>query len=162
MATPEARPATADDACELVRLRGIMLEVTDGLPTEPGPWQETAVKILRNRLTEPQPTMAAFVIDRPGEPGVLAACAIGTIEEHLGGPRNPDGLNGYVFNVCTEEAFRRRGFSRACLLSLISWYRLRGVRRISLRPSEDGAPLYRSLGFVDTTAMLLRLPADGS
>lgn len=161
MATPEARPATADDAWELVRLRGIMLEATDGLPTEPGPWQETAVKILRDRLTQPEPTMAAFVIDRPGEPGRLAACAVGTIEERLGGPRNPSGLNGYVFNVCTEEAFRRRGFSRACMLSLISWYVRRGVGRVALRPSEDGAPLYHSLGFVDTSSMLLRLAAAG-
>lgn len=161
MATPEARPATADDAWELVRLRGIMLEATDGLPTEPGPWQETAVKILRERLTQPEPTMAAFVIDRPGEPGMLAACAVGTIEERLGGPRNPGGLNGHIFNVCTEEAFRRRGFSRACLLSLISWYGRRGIRRVALRPSEDGAALYRSLGFVDTTAMMLHLPAAG-
>ena len=159
MATPDApaRRATADDAWELVRLRGIMLEATDGIPSEPGPWQEHTVKIVRRRLSEPEPTMAAFVIDRPGEPGMLAACAVGTIEERLGGPRNPSGLAGYVFNVCTEEPFRRRGFSRACLISLLSWYRESGVERIDLRPSEDGTALYRSLGFIDTPSMRLRL-----
>ena len=159
MATPDVRRATIDDAWELVRLRGIMLEATDGIPTEPGPWQGTSVKILRNRLSAPEPTMAAFVIDRPGEPGVLAACALGVIEERLGGPRNPSGLAGYVFNVCTEAAFRRRGYSRACMLSLLSWYRESGVERIDLRASDDGAPLYRALGFIDTLNMRLRLSA---
>ncbi|HZM74801.1 MAG TPA: GNAT family N-acetyltransferase [Candidatus Limnocylindrales bacterium] len=154
---PHVRRATTDDAWELVRLRGIMLEAVDGIPTAPGPWQQTTVKILRNRLTQPEPTMAAFVIDRPGEPGMLAACAVGTIEERLGGPRNPSGLAGYVFNVCTEGAFRRRGYSRACMLSLLSWYRESGVERIDLRASDDGAPLYRSLGFIDTLNMRLRL-----
>ena len=162
METPKARRATADDAWELVRLRGVMLEATDGIPTEPGPWQETSVKILRNRLSQPEPTMAAFVIDRPGEPGVLAACAVGTIEERLGGPRNPSGLAGYVFNVCTEAPFRRRGFSRACMLSLLTWYEMSGIERIDLRASEDGAPLYRALGFLDTPSMRLRLPAARS
>lgn len=158
METPDVRRATVDDAWELVRLRGIMLEATDGIPSEPGPWQETAVKVLRQRLTQPEPTMAAFVIDRPGEAGVLAACAVGTIEERLAGPRNRSGLHGYIFNVCTEAAFRRRGFSRACLRSLLSWYGGRGVERVGLRPSDEGAPLYRSLGFIDTTSMRLRLP----
>ena len=160
METPDVRRATAGDAWELVRLRGIMLEATDGIPSEPGPWQETTAKIVRHRLTQPEPTMAAFVIDRPGEPGVLAACAVGTIEERLGGPRNPSGMAGYVFNVCTEEAFRRRGYSRACMLSLLSWYRESGVERIDLRASDDGAPLYRSLGFIDTPSMRLRLRAE--
>jgi ribosomal protein S18 acetylase RimI-like enzyme len=159
METPEVRRATADDAWEIVRLRGIMLEATDGIPTEPGPWQETSVKILRNRLSQPEPTLAAFVIDRPGEPGVLAACAVGTIEERLGGPRNPSGLAGYVFNVCTEAGFRRRGFSRSCMTALLNWYQMSGVEKIDLRASEDGEPLYRSLGFTTTTNMRLRLPS---
>jgi GNAT superfamily N-acetyltransferase len=158
METPEARRATADDAWELVRLRGIMLEATNGVPVEPGPWQEEAVKIVRHRLSQPEPTMAAFVIERPGEPGALAACAVGSIEQRLAGPRNPNGLRGYVFNVCTESPFRRRGFSRACLLSLFSWYRDNGVEVIDLRASDEGAPLYRALGFVETTGMRLHLP----
>ena len=157
MRTLEVRRATPEDAAELVRLRGIMLEATDGIPTEPGPWQQRAVDLLRRRLSVAAPTMAAFVIDRPGEPGMLAACAVGVIEERLGGPRNPSGLAGYVFNVCTEAEFRRRGFSRACLNSLLSWYRESGVERIDLRASADGAPLYRAMGFIDTNNMRLRL-----
>ncbi|MFG3686370.1 GNAT family N-acetyltransferase [Micromonospora sp. NPDC047740] len=154
----DARPATPDDAAELVRLRGLMLAAVKGAEPPPGPWQDVARAQLREWLAEPEPSMAAFVVDAPD--GTLAACAVGTIERRLGGPDNPNGLTGYVFNVSTDPVHRRRGHSRACLTALLGWFHERGVRRIDLRASAAGRPLYRSLGFRETRdpAMRLALP----
>ncbi len=153
-----ARRATAGDADELVRLRGVMLRSLGG--NDPGDdWCESARQILRDLLPAPEPTMAAFVVDRPGGAG-LAACAVGTIEQRLGGPGDPAGRAGYVFSVATDPAHRRRGHSRQCLVALLGWFRAEGVRKVDLRASAEGEPLYRSLGFTRTRepAMRLRIP----
>ncbi|PWR12866.1 GNAT family N-acetyltransferase [Micromonospora sicca] len=158
----EVRRATVDDAAELVRLRGLMLASIAGAEPPPGPWQDAAGETLRDRLSDPDEPMAAFVVEAPEAPGSLAACAVGTIERRLGGPANPSGRVGYVFNVCTDPAHRRRGYSRACVTALLDWYRRRGVRTVDLRSSEPAQPLYRSLGFQPTRdpAMRLTLPAE--
>jgi GNAT superfamily N-acetyltransferase len=155
----EARRAVPDDAPELVRLRGVMLASLDGNEPPPGPWQDTAEGYLRSQLADPDGSLAAFVVDRPGGPGKLAACVVGTIEHRLPGPANPSGTTGYVFNVATDPDQRRRGYSRACLERLLDWYRQRGVTRVDLKASPEGEPLYASLGFARTgePAMRLRL-----
>ncbi|WP_091346265.1 GNAT family N-acetyltransferase [Micromonospora rhizosphaerae] len=152
-----ARRAMVDDAAELVRLRGLMIAALEGAEPPPGPWRDAARDTLRERLVEPEELMAAFVVDAPDRPGTLAACAVGTIDRRLGGPGNPSGLTGYVFNVCTDPGHRRRGYSRACMEALLDWYRRRGVLRVDLRASESGEPLYRSLGFRPTAGSTLRL-----
>ena len=99
-----------------------------------------------------------FVAENPDGPG-LASCAVGLIEERLGNPFNPDGRVGYVFNVATDPAMRRRGYSRACMEALLQWFRDQGVRAADLTASPDGEPLYASLGFTrkPDPAMRLRL-----
>ncbi|TDC81303.1 GNAT family N-acetyltransferase [Micromonospora sp. KC606] len=156
------RQAGPGDAAGIVRLRGVMLASMDGTEPPPGPWQEAARQVLRDRLGGPEATMAVFVVDAPDRPGLLAACATGTIDLRLGSPGNPTGRTGYVFNVVTEPGYRRRGYARACLAALLDWYRERGVGRVDLRASAEGEPLYRSLGFVDVSGptLRLRLPAS--
>lgn len=144
-----ARQATVDDAPELIRLRTVMLGVAWD-----DEWCEPALAVLSRRLAEPVPTMAAFVVDRPG--GGLAACATGTIEARLGGPGNPSGLVGYVFNVATDPDQRRRGHSRACLTALLGWFRGHDIRTVDLRASAMAEPLYRSLGFQRTVDPAMR------
>lgn len=149
-----ARRAQPDDAAELVRLREVLLRSfgSDGWNDD---WRETSRQTLVRRLAGPEPTMAAFVVDRPG--GGLAACVVGTIEERLGSPIDPAGRSGYVFNVATDPDQRRRGYSRLCMTALVDWFRSRGIRRIDLRASPEGEPLYLSLGFVRTEDPAMRL-----
>jgi GNAT superfamily N-acetyltransferase len=156
----EVRAAQTADAAELVRLRGVMLSGMHGVAPEPGSWQEIGVSTLLRRLAEPECSMAAFVVDRPDNPGRLAACAVGTIDERLGTPDNPSGRSGYLFNVATDPEYRRRGYSRACVSALLDWFRERGVHLFGLAASAAGEPLYRSLGFTRTEmpAMRLHLP----
>jgi GNAT superfamily N-acetyltransferase len=158
-AVTDARLSGPDDAPELIRLRGVMLAEVAGTAPESDGWQSTAETMLRRRLSDG--TMAAFVVDQPNRRG-LAACAIGVIEHRLGSPANPTGEVGYVFNVATDPAHRRHGYSRACMRALLAWYRERGVRRVDLRASRQGEPLYRALGFVRTRdpAMRLMFPPD--
>ncbi|MEJ8634828.1 GNAT family N-acetyltransferase [Streptomyces sp. NPDC006475] len=148
-----ARRATPEDALELVRLRKVMQDSCHG-PNPDVSWQPAAVATLRARLADPDGDLTAFVVDRPGG---LAACAVGIIEYRLGGPGNPQGVSGYVFSVATDPDMRRRGHSRACMEALLAWFEKRGVRKIDLRASSEGEPLYTSLGFARTPDPAMRL-----
>lgn len=163
-----ARRAIPEDADELVRLRQVMLDSLSRLPAggevlaggevpAAGDWREAAAEYLRKNLADPDADLTAFVVERPGRPGELAACAVGTIEYRLGGPGNPSGRTGYVFSVATDPDQRRRGHSRACMEALLEWFRERGVRRVDLRASAEGEPLYATLGFVRTPDPAMRL-----
>lgn len=162
--TPQVRPANPEDAAELVRLRGLMFEAMSGR-ADPGPWQHTAEALLRERLAGPVDgrTMSAFVVDDPAEPGRLAACAVGTLEQRLPAPGHPDGLFGFVFNICTDPDHRRRGYARACTEALVAWFDDHRVTRIDLHATEGGEALYRSLGFHEHSVPLSRqrLLAEG-
>ncbi|WP_067502670.1 GNAT family N-acetyltransferase [Actinoplanes sp. TFC3] len=137
-----ARQATPGDARELMRLRKVMLESMD--PAVPdGPWQQTGIELLQDRLGD---DLAAFVVDQPEGRG-LAACVVGAVDQRLPGPSDPTGLRGYVYSVATDPAYRRRGFSRACMTALLDWYTQRGISAVDLRASPDGRALYESLGF---------------
>jgi GNAT superfamily N-acetyltransferase len=156
------RPATPDDADELVRLRAIMLQTFGDPRGWNDDWRSPSRETLRKRLTGPGSSMAAFVVERPDGAG-LASCAVGIIEERLGNPSNTAGLVGYVFNVSTDPGFRRRGHARACMEALLGWFRSRGVALVDLRASAEGEPLYSDLGFTRTPdpAMRLRMSHDG-
>ncbi|WP_307869059.1 GNAT family N-acetyltransferase [Micromonospora sp. C95] len=152
----DVRRANVDDARELVRLRAVMLGALSDAPPEPGEWQHTALRTLRQQLPDPAADLAAYVVDAPGRPGMLAACAVGVVDLRLGGPVDPSGRSGYVFNVATDPAYRRRGFSRACLGALLDWFAGRGVRTVDLKASPEGEPLYRELGFRSTSMPAMR------
>jgi ribosomal protein S18 acetylase RimI-like enzyme len=151
----EVRRATGDDADELMRLRGVMMSGMPGAtPPEAGPWLRAGADVLRRQLTDPAERLAAFVVDRPE--GGLAACVVGAIDERLPAPRGPNPFKGYVYNVATDPAYRRRGYSRACMRALLDWYAARDVPVVDLRASPDGEPLYASLGFARTKDPAMR------
>lgn len=137
-----------------MRLRTVMMTGMPGASIpEPGPWLEAGAAVLRRQLADPAELVAAFVVESPDG---LAACVVGAIDERLPGPRNASPLRGYVYNVATDPAYRRRGFSRACMQALLAWYEERGVSSVDLRASPDGEPLYTSLGFVRTKDPAMR------
>jgi ribosomal protein S18 acetylase RimI-like enzyme len=151
----EVRRAGPDDADELMRLRAVMLAGMPGAaPSEPGPWLQVGAGVLRRQLSDPADQLAAFVVDSPEG---LAACVVGAIDERLPGPRNPSPWKGYVYNVATDPAYRRRGFSRACMQALLDWFAGREIHTVDLRASIDGEPLYKSLGFQRTKDPAMRL-----
>lgn len=66
---------------------------------------------------------------------------------HPPGPVNPGGLEAYILNVYTRPEARRMGLAQALMERLIEEARAAGVRRIWLRTSDKGRPLYESMGF---------------
>ena len=131
----------------------------DGVHPEPAQWQQDAIAALRKHLSEPDGTMTAFVVDMPDAPG-LASCAIGVVDTRLPSPHNPTGESGYVMSVATDPAYRRRGYSRACMRALLGWFGEHRVTSVMLNASADGQPLYTELGFAFSgdPMMRLRLP----
>jgi ribosomal protein S18 acetylase RimI-like enzyme len=154
---PEVRRADPDDAAELTRLRVVMFtDMGRDLSFLDDDWRRRNVTHFRRRLAETD-VFAAYVVDRPD--GGLAASAIGWLNDHLIGTTNPVGKVGYIANMCTDPAYRRRGYGRATLVALLSWLRSTGITTVDLHATPDGEPLYRSLGFTAPTdpALTLRL-----
>lgn len=151
----QVRPANPADAPELVRLRALMFEAMSG-SAAPGPWETVAEQILRERLAVPARDLQAFVVDDDERPGRLASCAVGTLERRLPAPAHPDGLFGFVFNICTDPDRRYRGYARACTEALLDWFDVQRVTRIDLHATEGGESLYRSLGFKEHSIALSR------
>lgn len=150
------RRAESEDAAEVLRLRQVMLDSVPGADTSTH-WQTDALPALRAKLAEKDGDFVAYVVDHPERPGALAAVAAGTIEYRIGWPGNPLGAVGYVFSVATDPGARRRGYARACMETLLDWFRKRGADRVRLTASAEGAPLYASLGFRPKPDPLLEL-----
>ncbi|WP_194906860.1 GNAT family N-acetyltransferase [Catenulispora rubra] len=143
------RRAVPGDEEEIQRLRHQMAFAVFGAtpPAPDEPNHVAAVKKVRTWLESgDEAGTACFVIDALDGDG-LAASAIGAIDERLPNERNPSGRSGYIYGVCTEERYRRRGYSRLVLQALLDWYADQGIPRIELHASEYGEALYRELGF---------------
>lgn len=61
---------------------------------------------------------------------------------------NPMGENGYIMNMYTRPAYRRRGIAWKTLDLLVAAARERGAARITLEATRMGRPLYEKYGFV--------------
>jgi ribosomal protein S18 acetylase RimI-like enzyme len=65
-----------------------------------------------------------------------------------------------VVNVYTEVAWRRRGIAALVMRQLLDYTSANKLNRVSLHASDDGRPLYESLGFEPTNEMRLAPPAE--
>lgn len=139
-----ARPATPADAPEVVRLGALMFDAM-GIASG-GEWQRGALDVVREGLADG--TLVAFVVDRPDGTGVVANAAA-VIGRRLPGPTNTTGRTAYVQYVCTEEAWRGKGFGRAVMEALLAACDRLGVGLVELHATADGEALYRSPGFTD-------------
>jgi GNAT superfamily N-acetyltransferase len=64
---------------------------------------------------------------------------------------------GHIVNVYTEQAHRRRGLARRLMETMLRWCVFNGIDQITLAASDEGKPLYESLGFKPTSDMKLTL-----
>lgn len=60
---------------------------------------------------------------------------------------HPTGKRAHLMNVYTNESYRRRGIAREMVTTLLDEAKTRGVTYISLDATENGRPLYKTLGF---------------
>ncbi|MGI5198448.1 GNAT family N-acetyltransferase [Streptomyces sp. CA-288835] len=150
------RRAMPEDAEEVLRLRQVMLDSVHAAVSSTE-WQVESLPTLRARLADAEGEFAAFVVDHPSRLGALAALAVGTVEYRIGRAGNPHGAVGYVFSVATDPDARRRGYARACMETLLDWFRERGAAQVDLNASAEAEPLYASLGFVRKPDPSMRL-----
>jgi len=154
------------DENEIVRLRHQMARDVFGVepPSPDEPNHVAALKLVRTWLEAGEGAGTVFfVVDAPegaegaegGEGGGLAASAIGAVDQRLPNARNPSGLCGYVYGVCTDDRYRRRGYSRLVMRALLDWYTAQGIPRVELHASEYGDSLYRELGFEEPAGVAL-------
>lgn len=60
---------------------------------------------------------------------------------------HPTGKRAHIMNVYTNADYRRRGIARQMITMLLDEARERGATYVSLDATENGRPLYTSLGF---------------
>jgi GNAT superfamily N-acetyltransferase len=76
--------------------------------------------------------------------------------EHPPGPTNPGGTEAYILNVYTRPDWRKRGLARTLVDRIVAEARSRGIRRVWLRASPEGRPLYVDMGFAESNYLQLR------
>ena len=62
-----------------------------------------------------------------------------------------------IFNVYTEPEYRRRGIARRLMDVMIEWCSREGYHVVDLHSSDQGRPLYLSMGFTPTSELRLTL-----
>jgi len=72
-------------------------------------------------------------------------------------PRDPSPQRAWIVNMYTEPEHRRQGLARRLMDEMIAWCRGRRMTTVYLHASDEGRPLYESLGFTPTNEMRLRL-----
>jgi GNAT superfamily N-acetyltransferase len=81
--------------------------------------------------------------------GSIVAMAAMVLIDRPPHPRSRRPGEGFVYNVYVAPAWRRQGIARRLMEALIDAARDLDLRRVVLRTSAAGQPLYDSLGFVD-------------
>jgi GNAT superfamily N-acetyltransferase len=142
----KVRKATLDDIEALIRLQIQLLEANDaGFDGPLRAW-------LRTHLADG--SFLAWIAEDGGT--VVAASGL-TVLDRPPYPGNATGLDGYVTNMYTLPAYRRRGLARQLLEVLITHARAVGIKRLFLEASREGQPLYEEFGFELTRGMALTL-----
>ncbi len=77
---------------------------------------------------------------------LVAACVL-CVYRVIPRPTCPHGVLGLLVNVNTQKEYRRQGIAKEMLTALFAEAKRMGVEQIELDYTEDGFPLYQSLGF---------------
>jgi len=72
-------------------------------------------------------------------------------------PRDPAPRRAWIVNMYTEAEYRRRGLARRLMETMVAWCRAQRMATVYLHASDEGRPLYQSLGFTPTNEMRLSL-----
>jgi ribosomal protein S18 acetylase RimI-like enzyme len=146
------RRAVPEDAPAIVELRHLMFTAM-GSKEDPRPWRQDAEELLRKQLADPESGFLVHVVDGDNSEGAVA-CAVGTVEQRLPAPGHPTGKFGFIFNVCTQPAYFRRGYAKKLMTVLLADMAAHGVSRVDLHASAESGALYEDLGFAEHSRAL--------
>lgn len=66
-----------------------------------------------------------------------------------------------MFNICTEPAYRRRGYAQARSGALLAWFQTdTGVRVVHLSATPESASMYQAAGFQEPAYPSMRMNLD--
>jgi len=88
------------------------------------------------------------------EPG---GCGAVEVVQWVPGRLDPTPRRAWIHSLYVEPSFRRQGIGRRLTETMVAWCREQGFRWIYLHASEQGRPLYESLGFEPSSEMRLKL-----
>lgn len=81
--------------------------------------------------------------------GAECGCGAVCFTDELPSPDNPTGRCAYLMNIYVREPFRKHGLAHEIVSHLIDESKRRECGKIYLETTDDGRPVYQSLGFRD-------------
>jgi GNAT superfamily N-acetyltransferase len=156
----EIRFATPADIPTLARHRADMFVQMDRLlPAEHAGMVEATIRHLDEVM--PAGEYLAWVVHKAGQPfaivgggGILLQRILPSITYER---KMTTSLQALVMNVFTEPEHRRQGLARRVMHTLHDYCRTNNIIRIVLHASDEGRPLYESLGYLPTNEMRLKV-----
>ena len=149
------RPAVMSDVPVLVRHRRLMFEDMARLRSQTVALaQFDAMDLAYNRYVARSlgTSLFAWLIEVDREAVASGAVVMLDLLPHY---RNISGRTPYLHSVYTAAGFRRKGYARRIVERAILYCKQQGYQTLRLHASEEGRPLYTSLGFRDTNEMRL-------
>lgn len=87
--------------------------------------------------------------------GIDCGCGALCFSDELPSPDNPSGKCAYLMNIYVREAYRNMGIAHTIVRHLLDIALERGCDKIYLETTNDGRPVYHSLGFRDMLDMMI-------
>jgi len=100
-------------------------------------------------------TYRGWLVETSGD-GIVAGGGV-IILQFQPHPIDPRPQRAWVVNMFTEPEHRRRGLARRLMKTMVEWCSAEGMRFLYLHASDDGRPLYESMGFKSSNEMRLAL-----
>ncbi|MBR3316784.1 MAG: GNAT family N-acetyltransferase [Atopobiaceae bacterium] len=142
--------ATARDVDELVNLRLAYLTEDFGelLANQRSSLAHELPTYLHEHIGEDLTIHVAREVFGPEE-HTIVSCAWLLRVAKPPSPRFPHGRTGILFNVYTRKDRRHQGLARGVMRNLLEKARAEHLDVVELNATDDGYPLYLSLGFAD-------------
>ncbi len=123
----------------------------------PSPEPERGMEEFFSRMMD-QDRLVQYVAEEGGQTAATGAVCFYDLPPSF---QNPSGTVAYITNMYTCPPFRRKGLALQLLELLVQEIRGRGVPRVLLAASSQGAPVYRRFGFHQDTAWYSLWLEDG-
>ena len=147
----EYRFATASDIDALIKIRLEMLRIVNDLEDDYVFGEDFVQAIKDYFLKGDQITVFAL------HDSIIVGCGSICFMELMPTFSHPTGKRAHLMNVYTMKEWQRHGIAQKMVSMLIDEARNRGVTEISLDATEEGRPLYKKLGFVESTEGMVML-----
>lgn len=147
------RPARVEDIPVLVQFRSAMFRDM-GYADEAGHAAMNAAALVYLRGAMPAGEYRGWVAEAGGQ---LIASGAYTCRQVAPSFYNLSGRQAYILSIYTRPEWRRQGIARAIMAALLEDIRAAGIPMAYLTASDEGRPLYLSLGFEEFVEMRLKV-----